>query len=266
MGPRRDRLYRDGRPGAVLTLSRLADDSSAGRDLAEDLGLEPTDPHSRPAPRVGGSPAFSQVPESSSSAVHPCSGATWGSRRPLVPRPSTMSPSRPTWTAATVAAGGPAGIGVGRPRIETSTVSRPSSWAVTGGNRGSSTAADTAASAIAWPSGSTGRGNPMQPRRSPEGYRLRVTKAPRRSANSGGVPSADGFARPGPEGRFEGGPGPADRRFPVRVGYHRLRRGPGRGKRRRAPARPRFIHEGGSPPSPCRFPRRSSACSTRRSA
>jgi hypothetical protein len=75
-----------------------------------------------------------------------------------VPRASRISPSRPTRIAERISAADERGTGTGTPSTETSTAMVVSSAARTGWNRGSSTAAATAARTIASWSGSTGSG------------------------------------------------------------------------------------------------------------
>ena len=87
-----------------------------------------------------------------------------------MPYPSTIEPSRPTRISRTVSSG--------RARPDRDRYGQHGDLDREGaefggpdrGNRGSSVAAETAASRIAFWSGRTGSGNPMQPRRLPLGW------------------------------------------------------------------------------------------------
>lgn len=116
----------------------------------------------------GGSPAFMQRLSRYSVLSQFHSTGTWGRKRPLYPMKSMMRPSLPMTIFDSRSAGESNTIGSGGVRTVTSTVTPPSSLPRRSGNLGS-WQAEHAARSIAWPSGITGSGIPMQPRRSPPG-------------------------------------------------------------------------------------------------
>lgn len=129
-----------------------------------------------------GRPAFVQRWSRYSVSSHPHSTGTWGRSSPERPNSSMISPSRPTTISPGSSAGSSNMMGTGGVRTVTSTVMAGSSCSSRSGKRGS-WQADAAPRLMASPNGMTGIGMPMQPRRSPEGWLERVTKAPETSEN-----------------------------------------------------------------------------------
>lgn len=97
-----------------------------------------------------------------------------------------ISPSLPTTTLDTRSSGPSWSSGSGTVSTVTSTVTSDSSDARRSGNLGS-WHASRAASTMAFPRGITGIGNPMHPRRSPDGKRESVTNAPALSPKPSGT-------------------------------------------------------------------------------
>lgn len=123
-----------------------------------------------------------------SSVSQPHSTGTWGRSRPLRPRYSSMSPSRPIAMPSRRSSGDPT-ISIGTVSTVTSTTIPSSSRSERSGNRGSWHAA-RAAPSMASPRGITGYGYPMHPLRSLDGCSFNVTNTPRCSPRPGSAGAA----------------------------------------------------------------------------